>query len=101
MVSTNIQQGKVLKTLNGMRAAQQEENAIETRGIKSCDAIDGAVARQDVDFPMCKCKDHNSVLFCGTDKILDIKREQQRKFDVNAVKEDSSCKYATPYCSQV
>merc|ERR1712228_1002569 len=54
MVSTNIQQGKVLKMLNGMRAKQQEEDAIKTKSIKSCDEIDGAVANNAAEFPSCK-----------------------------------------------
>jgi hypothetical protein len=102
MVSTNIQQGKVLKMLNGMRAQQQEdEDAIKTRDIKRCDEIEGAVANNKVPFPMCKCREYKSFLFCGTEKILDQKREQQRKFNVSAVKRHSSCKYAAPYCSSM
>merc|ERR1719277_2865404 len=49
---------------------------------------------------MCMCKDYKASVFCGTDQILDKKKEPQRKFNVTAVKRHPSCKYAPPYCAQ-
>merc|ERR1712048_1180729 len=108
MVSTNIQQGKVLKLLNTMQIEQdaqqgREKAMVQKVDIKKCSDIFGAEARETSQFPECKCDAYNrrstDVLFCGTEAILDESGQRQRKFNVNKVLENPACKYSMPYCS--
>merc|ERR1712170_280616 len=58
MVTTNIQQGKVLKMLNTMAEETEEKgtaNLVQDVIITKCSDVSGAVSRRDAKFPLCKC----------------------------------------------
>merc|ERR1719387_1183029 len=108
MVTTNIQQGKVLKLLNTMTLEKEEqgEKAMidNVKNIKKCEDIYGAESRDSSKFPLCKCKVNprrsQHVLFCGVDPVDDPNDDVgARKFNVTWVVQQSACKYAKPYCS--
>merc|ERR1712048_402407 len=102
MVTTNIQQGKVLKLLNTMTQEKEEKGAvkvIQDTKISECSDVFGAGSRNDATFPLCKCVGHRAALFCGTEVILDGQEQKQRKFNVSEVKQHPACKYSDPYCS--
>jgi len=101
MVTTNIQQGKVLKMLNTMAQETEEKGAaqvIQDVKITKCSDVSGAVSRNDAEFPLCKCEDYKAYIFCGTEAIVE-ENEEQRKFNASFVKQHPACKYSAPYCS--
>merc|ERR1712014_292334 len=104
MVTTNIQQGKVLKMLNTMAEETQVKgaaNLVQEVKITKCDDVSGAGKRIESSFPLCKCDSYDAFLLCGTEAILDEQNEKQRKFNATLIKEHPACKYSAPYCSSV
>merc|ERR1711904_118467 len=102
MVTTNIQQGKVLKMLNTMAQEKEEKGAaklVQDVRITKCSDVSGAVKRNDANFPLCKCDDYQARVFCGTEAIIDKDGDEQRKFNASFVKQHPACKYSMPYCS--
>jgi len=107
MVTTNIQQGKVLKLLNTMTLEQEEQGEkamIDNSDIKKCEDISGAESRDKSKFPLCKCKVNTRrsqhVLFCGVEPVDDPNDDVgARKFNVTWVLQQPACKYSKPYCS--
>jgi hypothetical protein len=102
MVTTNIQQGKVLKMLNTMTQEKEEKGtgiSVQDVKITKCSDVTGAETRKSEQFPLCKCDNDKAVVFCGTEEILDEQQEGQRKFNATLVKEHPACKYSAPYCS--
>merc|ERR1712232_656922 len=102
MVTTNIQQGKVLKMLNTMAQEKEEKGVAKLAQdvrITKCSDVSGAVKRNDANFPLCKCDDYQARVFCGTEAIIDAEGGEQRKFNASFVKQQAACKYSAPYCS--
>jgi hypothetical protein len=102
MVTTNIQQGKVVKMLNTMAVEKEEKGEaamVQNLKIETCSDIPKAESRNDANFPNCKCKNHKDSLVCGTQQILDAQGNPMRKFNVTQMKENPACKYSSPYCS--
>merc|ERR1712066_14209 len=106
MVTTNIQQGKVLKMLNTMTEEKEEHGEkamVQDVNIKRCGDIHGAEDRDQSKYPLCKCAVYNRrtthTIFCGTEPILDADGQQQRKFNATEVLQHPACKYSQPYCS--
>merc|ERR1712232_1530594 len=97
MVTTNIQQGKVLKMLSTMAEEKEEKgekNVVQKVRVHACNDVRGAERRNAIEFPDCKCKKDNDFVFCGTEKI------QARKFNLEATLNHTACKYAAPYCAK-
>jgi len=107
MVSTNIQQGKVVKMLNTMNLEKEEQGEramIDNHNINKCEDVFGAESRDKSKFPLCKCKVNTRrsqhVLFCGVEPIDDPNDDVgARKFNVTWVLQQPACKYSKPYCS--
>merc|ERR1712176_320243 len=90
MVTTNIQQGKVLKMLNTMAHEKEEKGAaklVQDVQITKCSDVSGAVKRNDASFPLCKCDGYNARVFCGTEAIIDQEGGEQRKFNASFVEQ--------------